>query len=74
VALGMKLRQRGHRMMMIASAYFADLARRARFEFAASLSTEDYLSLIDNPDTWHPLRLDALVDRGFTSRRMKGAR
>jgi rhamnosyltransferase subunit B len=56
LALGGELQRRGHRVMMIASGYFADLAHKARFEFAASVSTEDYLSLIGNPDFWHPLR------------------
>jgi rhamnosyltransferase subunit B len=56
VALGRELRVRGHRVTMIASAYFSDLAHGSGFEFAASVSSEDYLSLIGHPDFWHPLR------------------
>jgi rhamnosyltransferase subunit B len=61
VALGIELQHRGHRITMITSAYFAEVARRAGFEFAASLSSEDYLSLIGNPDFWHPLRSTRLL-------------
>jgi rhamnosyltransferase subunit B len=64
VALGTELKQRGHHVMMITSAYFADLALSAGFDFTASLSTEDYLSLIDDPDFWHPIRsMHLLVTR-----------
>jgi rhamnosyltransferase subunit B len=64
VALGTELQRRGYRVMMITSAYFGDLARRAGFEFEQSLSTEDYLSLIGNPHFWHPLRsMHLLVTR-----------
>jgi rhamnosyltransferase subunit B len=64
VALGMELQRRGHHVTMMASAYFANLARSAGFEFTASLSSEDYLSLIGNPDFWHPVRsMHLLVTR-----------
>jgi rhamnosyltransferase subunit B len=61
VALGIELQRRGHRVTMITSAYFAGIARGAGFEFAASLSSEDYLSLVGNPDFWHPLRSAPLL-------------
>jgi rhamnosyltransferase subunit B len=56
VALGRELRGRGHRVPMIASAYFSGLACASGFEFAASVSSEDYLSLIGHPDFWPPQR------------------
>jgi UDP:flavonoid glycosyltransferase YjiC (YdhE family) len=61
VALGAALQRRGHRITMISSAYFADVAEKVGFEFAPCLSSEDYLALIGDPDFWHPVRSARLL-------------
>jgi UDP:flavonoid glycosyltransferase YjiC (YdhE family) len=64
VALGLELKRRGHRITMITSEYFGELARRSGFEFTASLSSEAYLDIVSDPDYWHPTRSTRrLVDR-----------
>jgi len=61
IALGRELQRRGHRITMITSGIFGDLARRAGFEFKASLSSEAYQAIVSDPDYWHPLRSTRLL-------------
>jgi UDP:flavonoid glycosyltransferase YjiC (YdhE family) len=61
VALGIELKRRGHRVTMITSEYFGELARNAGFEFTASISSEAYLDIVSDPDYWHPLRSNGLL-------------
>lgn len=61
VALGMELKRRGHRITMITSEYFGELARNAGFEFTASTSSEAYLAVVRDPDYWHPVRSTHLL-------------
>jgi len=61
IGIGSELQRRGHRITMITNAYFEDLSRRAGFEFVPFSSREDYFSLIDNPDLWHPQKAVPLL-------------
>jgi len=71
VALGTELKRRGHRVTMITSGYFGEVARQAGFEFTSSLSSEAYLASVSHPDYWHPVRstrllLDRIVNPGIS--------
>ncbi len=56
VGLGLGLQARGHRVTLIASEMFEDLAQRHGFGFAASITRAEYERTIANPDLWHPKR------------------
>jgi len=54
VAIGKGLRERGHRVTMITSEPFRDVAARNGLEFVATLTSDEYNSMMRNPDLWHP--------------------
>jgi UDP:flavonoid glycosyltransferase YjiC (YdhE family) len=56
VALGVALRQRGHRVTVITAAYFEPLIRKAGLEFVGLGTIEEFESALLNPDHWHPTR------------------
>ena len=56
LGLGLALRDRGHQVTIVASAYFEDLVRRTNLEFAPVLTVERFKELMRNPDLWHPTR------------------
>ena len=56
VALGMALRERGHPVTVITSAYFESLVRKTGLEFVGLGSIEQFESILLHPDGWHPRR------------------
>jgi len=54
VAIGKELRARGHRVTLITSEPFRDVAERNGLEFARTLSIDDYNVMMHHPDLWHP--------------------
>ena len=54
VALGKGLRERGHRVTMITAEPFRGVSERNGLEFASTVSNEEYDSLMNHPDLWHP--------------------
>ena len=58
IAIGQNLTKRGFRVALITSQYFESQARSAGLEFIGLGTTENYLSIIENPDLWDP-------DKGF---------
>jgi rhamnosyltransferase subunit B len=56
VALGIALRDRGHRVTVITSAYFDGLLRKAGLDSVGLGSVEEFELLLLNPDGWHPRR------------------
>lgn len=56
IGLGLGLQARGHRITLIASEMFGELAARHDFEFAPSMTKDEYESAIANPDLWDPKR------------------
>jgi rhamnosyltransferase subunit B len=58
VAIGQELKRRGFRVVLISSQYFESEARQAGLEFRGLGRTEDYQSVIQDPDLWSP-------DKGF---------
>jgi rhamnosyltransferase subunit B len=58
IGIGQELIKRGFRVVLITSQYFESQARSAGLEFFGLGSTEDYQSIIQDPDLWSP-------DKGF---------
>ena len=58
IGIGQDLIKRGFRVVLITSQYFEVQARSARLEFFGLGSSEDYQSIIQDPDLWSP-------DKGF---------
>jgi len=56
IGLGLGLQARGHRVALIASEPFGELAERHGFEFMPTITRAEYERTIANPDLWHPRR------------------
>jgi len=56
IGIGQNLLKRSFRVVLITSQYFESQARSAGLEFSGLGSTEDYGSIIENPDLWHPVK------------------
>src|ERR1043165_8567632 len=56
VGLGIKLRQRGHRVTLVTSGYFQPLVQRTGLEFEALGTREEFIELASKRDLWHPRR------------------
>jgi UDP:flavonoid glycosyltransferase YjiC (YdhE family) len=56
LGLGLALRDRGHRVTVITSAYFERLVRRAGLDFVGLGTVEQFESVLLHPDGWHPRR------------------
>jgi rhamnosyltransferase subunit B len=58
IAIGQDLKKRGFRVVLITSQYFETQARSVGLEFYGLGDSEDYQSIIQDPDLWSP-------DKGF---------
>lgn len=56
VGIGRALKERGHRVTVATNDYFEPVAREAGLEFIGTSPREAYLSMVSNPDIWHPLK------------------
>lgn len=56
VGLGTGLKERGHRVTVVTNEFFEPVVREAGLEFSPLGTREAYLSLVSNPDIWHPLK------------------
>ena len=54
IGIGQQLKKRGFHVVLITSQYFETQARSAGLEFFGLGSTEDYQSIIQDPDLWSP--------------------
>jgi len=54
--IGRALQARGHEVILLTSAYFEDLVRRAGLEFRALGTVEDFERVQGDPHLWHPLK------------------
>jgi UDP:flavonoid glycosyltransferase YjiC (YdhE family) len=61
VGLGVSLRQRGHRVTLATNALFQSIIETAGLEFAPLGSAEEFQSVLQHPDLWHPQRGGKLV-------------
>src|SRR5262245_19293829 len=53
VAIGKRLRERGHHVTMITSEPFRDVAVRNGLEFVSTLTADEYYSMMHHPDLWN---------------------
>lgn len=56
VGLGQTLKRRGHRVTIVTGTYFEQLIRDAGLEFEPLFDSDQYRSMLDDPDLWHALR------------------
>jgi rhamnosyltransferase subunit B len=63
VGLGAKLRARGHRVTLAASAHYESLAGAYGFDFRALISAEENDELFTHPDFWSPFKNAPLMAR-----------
>lgn len=56
VGLGIALQARGHRVSILTTGYFGDLIRRVGLGFIELGTAEEYLTVTQDPDLWHPMR------------------
>ncbi|HVT91027.1 MAG TPA: nucleotide disphospho-sugar-binding domain-containing protein [Tepidisphaeraceae bacterium] len=65
VGLGLSLRDRGHDVTLITNGHFSGLAAKAGLQFVELGTDEQFRTLMDDPDLWHPTRgFDAVFMRG----------
>ncbi len=70
VGIGRRLQARGHDVTILTAAPFDALVREAGLAATCTASLEEYQSVIDNPDLWHPRRGPKLVF-GMVTRLMR---
>jgi UDP:flavonoid glycosyltransferase YjiC (YdhE family) len=64
VGIGKALRERGHRVTMITSEPFRDVAVRNGLEFVSTLTIDEYNSMMHHPELWHPRKgLKVILNR-----------
>ncbi|HVK13103.1 MAG TPA: nucleotide disphospho-sugar-binding domain-containing protein [Gemmataceae bacterium] len=56
VAIGRRLRDRGHDVRLFTNGHFAATVVEAGLRFVESDPADEYHTLANNPDLWHPLR------------------
>ena len=71
VGLGAALKKRGHRVTVATNPYFEALIRRESLEFEPLGKREEFTSLLNHPDLWHPRRCFEFVARQVASRSIR---
>jgi rhamnosyltransferase subunit B len=56
IGIGQRLRERGHRVTLIANGTFESLARDAGFAFVELGTAEEFRKALDLPNMWHPVK------------------
>src|SRR4051812_16873097 len=56
IAIGQRLRVRGHDVTLITNGHFAGTVERAGLPFVASDPAADFLEMENDPNLWHPIR------------------
>jgi rhamnosyltransferase subunit B len=56
LALGTRLRSRGHRVTLASCEQFCGLAAELGFNFCSLVSNEEMQKVLTNPDFWHPIK------------------
>ncbi len=65
VGLGLRLRQRGHRVVFLVNAYFRPLIESHGFEAVDLGTAEQMQEAMNHPDLWHPTRALRVVTEGI---------
>src|SRR5262245_10640223 len=64
MGIGKGLRERGHRVTVITSEPFRDVAVRNGLEFVGTLTADEYDWMANHPDLWHPTKgLKVILNR-----------
>ena len=61
IGVAVELKRRGHRVTVYTDRIFEDTIRRNKLEFECQTSPEEYASLMQHPDLWHPTRSYPLI-------------
>lgn len=61
VGLGRRLRERGHRVTVVANPHFAELITRNDLAFEGVGTADDYRQAATEPDLWHPIKGTRMV-------------
>jgi rhamnosyltransferase subunit B len=56
IGLGLALRTRGYDVTIIVNGYFRELVERVGLNYVEQGTKEEFLSVANNPDLWHPFR------------------
>ena len=56
VGIGIRLKQRGHRVAVVANGYFQSLVEHAGLEFVQMGTADEYRRLATDRELWHPIR------------------
>lgn len=72
VMLGRELRSRGHRVTVMAVDVFRDVILHAGLEFASAGTREEFETITQNPDLWHPRRGPRVVFGEIASHMRRG--
>jgi rhamnosyltransferase subunit B len=66
IGIGVRLRERGHRVTLIANGAFESLARHAGLEFVELGTAEEFRRALDLPDMWDPVKgMKAVFEAGI---------
>ncbi len=71
VGLGQALKARGHDVSIMVNGYFQELVDRVGLEFIPLGTADEFSSIIDDPDLWHPNRSFGCVFRHGISRAIR---
>lgn len=63
VGLGATLRERGHRVTLLANEHFQPMAADQGLGFQALVSNDETQELLGNPDFWHPVKAARVASR-----------
>jgi len=63
VGLARALKQRGHRVTLVASSVFRELSERSGLDFFGLGTDEEYSAIVRNPDLWHATKAFPLIGR-----------
>src|SRR5271168_1024957 len=55
VSLGMELKRRGHRVVVLTNPQYHELIEWAELEFVAAGTVEEFHEVLGNPDIWLPV-------------------
>jgi rhamnosyltransferase subunit B len=56
LGIGLRLRDRGHRVTVATNEYFEALVRNLNLEFISLGAADEFRKGLKNPDLWHPMR------------------
>ncbi len=71
IALGLELKNRGHRVTLVSNDYFKPTADKSEIGFASIGTKQDYMAVLENQDTWAPRKGFKLLVEELILRHMR---